>query len=109
MGKLIEQHWKEIPKHFPFIKLGNFVAMPDHIQGILIIDHPNDVGMIKQKAVLQALKTLCFTKIFQGYAGGIRVGVHLKYGNYMQILHGNPFFMIILFAIPYHFNVFKNT
>ena len=41
IGKLAEQYWEEIPTHFPFIELGSFVVMPNHIHGILIIiKHP---------------------------------------------------------------------
>jgi putative transposase len=39
IGKLAEQYWIEIPNHFPYIELGNFVIMPNHIHGILIIDN----------------------------------------------------------------------
>jgi hypothetical protein len=28
----------ELPKHSPFVELGNFVIMPNHTHGILIID-----------------------------------------------------------------------
>ena len=43
LGQLAEKYWMEIPNHFPFIELGNFVVMPNHIHGILIIDNdPND-------------------------------------------------------------------
>jgi hypothetical protein len=28
----------EIPDHFPIVKLGTFVVMPNHIHGIIIID-----------------------------------------------------------------------
>ncbi|GAA4080807.1 transposase [Flavobacterium cheonanense] len=38
IGKLAEQYWFEIPNHFPFIELGNFVIMPNHVHGILIIN-----------------------------------------------------------------------
>ena len=38
MGKLAEKYWLEIPNHFPFIELGEFVVMPNHTHGILIID-----------------------------------------------------------------------
>ena len=38
--KLAEKYWMEIPTHFPFIELGNFVVMPNHVHGILIIDKP---------------------------------------------------------------------
>lgn len=42
IGKLAEQYWFEIPNHFSFIELGNFVVMPNHVHGILIINNtPN--------------------------------------------------------------------
>jgi len=37
VGKLADQFWSEIPKHFPHIQLNEFVIMPNHIHGILII------------------------------------------------------------------------
>jgi len=40
LGKNAFQFWMEIPNHFPFIELGNFVVMPNHTHGILIIDKP---------------------------------------------------------------------
>ncbi len=43
IGELAEQFWVEIPIHFPFITLGNFVVMPNHIHGILIIADKNIV------------------------------------------------------------------
>ncbi|MEZ4877158.1 MAG: transposase [Flavobacterium sp.] len=38
IGKLVEQFWIEIPNQFPFIELGNFVIMPNHVHGIIIIN-----------------------------------------------------------------------
>lgn len=38
IGVLADQFWSEIPKHFPFVELGNFQIMPNHVHGILIID-----------------------------------------------------------------------
>ena len=38
IGRLAEKFWSEIPVHFPFIELGNFVIMPNHVHGILIIN-----------------------------------------------------------------------
>lgn len=43
IGKIAEQYWMEISNHFSFIELGNFVVMPNHVHGILIIDKPNTV------------------------------------------------------------------
>ena len=40
LGKHAESCWYQIPEHFPFVKLGAFVVMPDHVHGILHIDKP---------------------------------------------------------------------
>ena len=39
MGKIVEQFWMEIPKHYPNIKLDEYVIMPDHIHGIIMIEN----------------------------------------------------------------------
>jgi putative transposase len=38
IGKLARNHWLQIPKHFPFIKLDRYVIMPDHFHGLLWIE-----------------------------------------------------------------------
>ena len=38
IGKLAEKYWAEIPDHFPDVELGNFVIMPNHVHGILILN-----------------------------------------------------------------------
>jgi len=35
---MAQKYWKEIPEHFLFIRLDEFVIMPNHIHGILIIE-----------------------------------------------------------------------
>lgn len=44
-GKLTNQFWFEIPDHFLFLFLEEFVVMPNHNHGIIIIDNPgnNDI------------------------------------------------------------------
>ena len=37
-GKIAEIFWQEIPDHFPFIRLDEFIIMPNHIHGIIIIN-----------------------------------------------------------------------
>ena len=44
IGKIVIKYWSEISIQFPFVKLGKFVVMPNHIHGILIIDKMNDMG-----------------------------------------------------------------
>ena len=44
IGFFADKYWLEIPQHFPFVKLGDFVVMPNHVHGIIIIDKTNDDG-----------------------------------------------------------------
>ena len=43
IGSFANNFWLEIPNHFPFVELGNFQIMPNHIHGILIINKTVDV------------------------------------------------------------------
>lgn len=42
IGKIASDCWLEIPRHFPFVQLGDFVIMPNHMHGILILGHHSD-------------------------------------------------------------------
>lgn len=44
-GKIAQKCWDEIPQHFPFVELGAFVVMPDHVHGIIMISN-NDEKII---------------------------------------------------------------
>ena len=38
LGNIAEQYWKEIPSYFPGTALDEYVIMPNHLHGILILD-----------------------------------------------------------------------
>jgi len=40
IGEIAIKYWKEIPEHYPFIELKEFVVMPNHIHGILYFNKP---------------------------------------------------------------------
>lgn len=47
IGMIAQDYWLQIPKHFPNICLGEFIVMPDHIHGILMVNNdyfPNPNG-----------------------------------------------------------------
>ena len=50
IGKLAEIFWLEIPKQFSFIELGNFVIMPNHVHGIVIINNVVETRFIASNA-----------------------------------------------------------
>ncbi len=38
MGSISYECWESIPSHFPFVELDEFIVMPNHVHGIIIID-----------------------------------------------------------------------
>jgi len=44
LGQSATDCWGAIPDHFPFVVLDGFVAMPNHVHGIIIIDKPHGGG-----------------------------------------------------------------
>ncbi len=57
-GQMVQSVWNEIPSHFPQVILDEFVVMPDHVHGIVII---ND-GVEARHAV-PGIFTLCHTSV----------------------------------------------
>jgi putative transposase len=37
VGEVVQRCWEEIPTHFGHVALDEFVAMPDHVHGILVL------------------------------------------------------------------------
>ena len=51
-GKITHQRWHELPEHFENIALDQFVVMPNHIHGIIILnDVPPTVGATHASSV----------------------------------------------------------
>jgi putative transposase len=41
-GRMVEKCWRNIPMHFPHVTLDEFIVMPNHVHGILVIAGAND-------------------------------------------------------------------
>jgi REP element-mobilizing transposase RayT len=66
IGQTAIDFWAEIPKHYPFVELDEFVVMPNHLHGILFFNkpdktdwQPNQFGVQSQNlgAVIRAFKS----------------------------------------------------
>ena len=44
IGHVVFNLWNTIPDYFPYVVLDEFVIMPDHVHGIIVINKPNDDG-----------------------------------------------------------------
>ncbi|MBT9097541.1 hypothetical protein KFZ76_07455 [Methylovulum psychrotolerans] len=73
IGAIAQGFWYEIPKHFSSVTLAEFVVMPNHLHGILILERPtvetlhcnvyqNDITQDNSLAALSA-KNEFFSKI----------------------------------------------
>jgi len=43
-GEIVRDAWAKIPEHFKNVKLDEFIVMPNHIHGIIIINNPVGTG-----------------------------------------------------------------
>ena len=41
IGNIANEYWQQIPLHFPFIELDEFIIMPNHLHGILFFNKPD--------------------------------------------------------------------
>lgn len=39
IGKIAYQYWSEIPNHFPNVVIDEFIIMPNHVHGIIVINN----------------------------------------------------------------------
>lgn len=70
LGQMAERFWMEIPNHFPFIELGNFVVMPNHVHGILIINNSNDESRLRDdESRLRDVQTRLIASLPENHGG----------------------------------------
>ncbi|MGB3454529.1 MAG: transposase [Moheibacter sp.] len=79
LGAIAHVLWHEIPHHAKYVELGDFVVMPNHIHGILIIDKPNSADEIPKT-----------TNDVQTGAGGVRIESDSGQTGHALSLSKNP-------------------
>ena len=56
IGNIALQYWLDIPNHFPFVVLDEFVIMPNHIHGILFFDKSLSTKTVTEQSVAASSK-----------------------------------------------------
>ncbi len=41
-GRIVDECWRAVPSHFPNVALDEFVVMPNHVHGIIVIQNDRD-------------------------------------------------------------------
>ena len=96
---VVEQCWQEIPAHFPNVELGEFVAMPDHVHGILKMAGAEGAEGAKDFSPILPSGRPCGTSRTLGsVVRGFKVGVTKRLrprGSQKKIWHRNYYEMIV--------------
>lgn len=58
-GAIADECWRAIPEHFPFVELGAYVVMPNHVHGIIVIrdDESAPNGVVVQPTITRLTGT----------------------------------------------------
>jgi putative transposase len=78
LGQIANVCWKTIPDHFPNVFLDEYIIMPNHIHGIVIIDNPARMGT-SLGVIVGSFKSACtkiINKIQQKYFFKWQRGYH---------------------------------
>ncbi|MBK8490156.1 MAG: hypothetical protein IPL49_04420 [Saprospirales bacterium] len=68
IGMMAEKYWWDIPKYHPYVRLDEFVVMPNHVHGIIIIDKKNYKGWRPNKFGPQSQN---LASILRGYKSAV--------------------------------------
>ena len=44
LGEVVQRAWEDLPNHYPHVRLGAFVIMPNHVHGIIVLSSNPLVG-----------------------------------------------------------------
>ena len=72
IGKIAQRCWQEIPIHFPDAELDEFIIMPNHIHGIIVVGNNAAVGNKNFCSLQWQTKWACsLSSIIRGFKIGV--------------------------------------
>ncbi len=69
IGEIAYNNWLDIPNHFSFVELDDFVGMPNHIHGILSINKPDKIDWQVNKFGVQRQN---LASVLRGYKASVK-------------------------------------
>ena len=75
IGIIANEYWQKIPEHFPFVILDEFVVMPDHVHGILIISkETHDDASLQGTGYVNTFgpQSGNISSVIRGYKAGVK-------------------------------------
>lgn len=77
IGQIAFNFWQEIPKHYPFVELDEFVIMPNHLHGVLFFNRPEKTNWTENKFGSQSQN---LGAVIRGFKASVK-----RYANNSQI------------------------
>lgn len=93
VGNVVNHCWLEIPKHFPNIKLDEYIIIPNHVYGILIIE--TSVGIQNFEPLQRINKFQHITlRSLRSMIRGFKIGVtkYCRQNNYESFVWQQSFY-----------------
>ena len=76
IGKIADDCWCDIPKHYNETELDKYIIMPNHIHGIIIINEQNDLTNVGQRHA-SALQQHVLGNIIGSFKSAVSKEAHL--------------------------------
>ncbi|MBK6607104.1 MAG: hypothetical protein IPH52_25225 [Leptospiraceae bacterium] len=70
IGKIADLFWKEIPLHFQNANLDEYIIMPNHLHGIIQLNH-QDVAIEGNRSTFQHLQKNSIPSIIRSYKASV--------------------------------------
>ena len=75
--KIAKRNWEQIPKYFPYVSLGPFIIMPNHLHGIIAIEKTQEaLNLVSAKFGPQSGN---LASTIRGYKSSVTIKVRKKY------------------------------
>lgn len=74
IGRIAHQYWLDIPNHFPFVRLDEFVVMPNHVHGIIVVEAQSAEAqnVVHPQANKFGPQSQNLASIIRGYKAGVK-------------------------------------
>jgi REP element-mobilizing transposase RayT len=73
-GQFLQATWEALPDHYPHVELDEFVVMPNHVHGIIVLDFTATITRHGLAEIVRALKTFSARRINeQNQTPGVKV------------------------------------
>jgi putative transposase len=78
-GEIAERFWKEIPEHYDKAEMDEYIIMPNHIHGILIINNEKDVRTERCSVPTNTKRSYgLLSKIIKSFKNAVTMEVYRK-------------------------------